>query len=231
MNCAASSCHCTAGRRPSRFYPNPRNPLRFALMMRYYMGMADDSQVMVSRSTRIEIVLHEYDNLYGLVTFRMASLDRRAPIGAATLVASLGVVGVLPPVTQHVFLVAVPLALIWFLRTSINHARSFEDVLSRLAEIERFVNEKAGVELLAFQSRHPSRRTAMGGRTGRETVLSVYTICLVFLASNGYLAYQWTSRHTLTVWCYWTLLGLEAVYLTHCLYRLRAYRYHKPMHI
>lgn len=194
------------------------------------MGMAEGSQVMVPRSERIEVVLHEYDNLYGLVTFRMASLDRRAPIGAATLVAFLGAVAVLPPATQRVFLVAVPLALIWFFRTSINHARSFEDVLSRLVEIERFVNEEAGVELLAFQSRHPSRLTAVGGRTGRETILSVYTICLVLLAASGYLAYHWSSQHILTVWCYWTLLGLEAVYLSHCLYRLKTYRYYKPMH-
>ena len=199
--------------------------------MRYSIVMANDSQVMVPRNTRIEIVLHEYDKLYGLVTFRMTSLDRRAPIGAATLVAFLGAVAVLPTEMQQVCLVAVPLALIWFLRTSINHARSFEDVLSRLAEIERLVNEEAGVQLLAFQSRHPSRRTAVGGRTGRETVLSVYTICLVLLAASGYLAYHWTNQHTLTVRCYWTLLGVEAAYLTYCLYRLMVYRYHKPMHI
>ncbi len=199
-------------------------------MIRYCMGMAENSKVTVSRHARIEIVLREYDNLYELVTFRMTSLDRRAPIGAATLVAFLGAVAVLPPATQHVFLIAVPLALIWFLRTSINHARSFEDVLSRLAEIERFVNEQAGVELLAFQSRHPSRRTAVGGRTGRETILSVYTICLVLLAASGYLAYHWSSQHILTVQSYWALLGLEAVYLSHCLYRLRAYHYQKPMH-
>lgn len=173
------------------------------------------------------IALHEYNRLYDLVIFRMSSLDRRAPIGGAALGTFLTVIGVLPAPTQRVMLLALPLALIWFLRTTINHARSFEDILARLGELERRINQSAGENLLEFQSRHPSRDSSVGGRTGRETVGSVYGTCLLLLLACGYLAYAWNERWSSMLESYWMFLWLDSVYLTHCFQRLSAYRYIK----
>lgn len=180
-----------------------------------------------SAHDRVEILLREYVALYGLATFRMTSLDRRAPVEAATLVAFLAAVAVLPPAVQMLFLLTVPVALLWFLRTTINHARSFADILARLAEIERHVNDLAGEELLAFQSRHPSRYAAVGGRTGRETVGAVYCTCLILLAACAILAAAWSGHFAGTLWVYWAFLGSEAAYLTQCVLRLRRYAYRK----
>lgn len=122
---------------------------------------------------RADILLAEYSALYDLVTFRMSALDRRVPAAGATLLAFTGSAPLLPGPAQITVLAAIPASLVWLLRTTINHARSFEDVLRRIEQIESKLNAIAEEELLRFQSSHPSRLRAVGGRTGTETVLSV----------------------------------------------------------
>lgn len=127
----------------------------------------------ITTAQQIEVLLEEYRALYGLVNLRMASLDRRVPLAGVALSVTLGGALVAPLLVQATVLLVLPLALVWIVRTTVNHARSFEDALRRIEAIERQVNKLAGAELLAFQSRHPSRGRAVGGRTGRESVLAV----------------------------------------------------------
>ena len=131
----------------------------------------------------INVLLEEYRALYGLAQFRMAALDRRVPLAGTALALSLGGAFVSPLAVQVVVLLVLPLAVLWLVRTTINHARSFEDALRRIEQIERRINEIAGHPLLAFQSSHPSRGEKVGGRTGTESVLAV-----VLVSAGGLLA-------------------------------------------
>ena len=139
---------------------------------------------------RLSIMMEEYRALYGLVPLRLQSLERRVPVAGATLAAFLGSITVLPVGAQIVFLIGVPLVLVWFLRTTMFHARSFEDLIRRIEAIETRANELAGDELLTFQSSHPSRGRADRGRTGDDTVASVLVGVAVMLGSCLYLAHR-----------------------------------------
>lgn len=124
-------------------------------------------------SERVTILLEEYRQVYSLALFRLNALDQRVPIIVGTLTAMLGSIGALPREVQIVLLVALPLTLLWVIRTTINHARSFEDALRRIEEIEQTVSIRTGERLLRFQSSHPSRGKFVGGRTGTETIEAV----------------------------------------------------------
>ena len=126
--------------------------------------------------------------MYALAEFRMNSLDKRVPAAGAALVAFLGGVPAVPQSTAWLLLVVIPASLIWFLRTTVNHARSFEDAIRRIEEIERELNTLAGAVLLRFQSTHPSRGRAVGGRTGAETVLAVLLASFILLGASLVLA-------------------------------------------
>lgn len=180
--------------------------------------LADDAQ------RRIGVLMEEYRALYTLVTFRMGSLDRRVPIATAALATFLGSIAAVPPASQAVFLVGLPLAQLWLVRTTINHARSFEDVLRRIDQIERRVNQLAGEDLLVFQSRHPSGGRATGGRTGVETVRTVYSSALLMLAACGYLA-PLAFESPATIAAYRVGCGLIALQITVSMLMLGRYRY------
>lgn len=177
--------------------------------------------------TQLRVLMHEYDALYGLASLRMASLDRRAPIAGAALTGFLAAAVLLPRPAQLALLVTLPVALLWFLRTTINHARSFEDVLRRIEEIERHANRLAGGELLVFQSRHPSRGKSVGGRTGRETIRSVFCICVVLLGLSGYLAAAQAQIEPRALMLYAAYLVAVLGHLLATVVRLRLYRYEK----
>ena len=175
---------------------------------------------------RIDVLLAEFNSLYALVTFRMSSLDRRTPVAWAAFSASLGGVAVLPQPAQVVYLCGLPIVLIWFLRTTANHARSFEDVLRRIDEIERQVNDMAGENLLAFQSRHPSRGRTVGGRTGNQTIWSAFCSCIVLLSACVYYAHTFVLPVFLSArydeYAFVVLLLLTCSLLSH-----RRYHYEK----
>lgn len=182
-------------------------------------------------ASRINILLREYDALYALVTFRMASLDRRIPLIGATLTAFLSSLVVLPAPAQAVLLLEVPAVLIWFLRTTATHACSFEDVLRRIEEIELSVNALAGVTLLQFQSRHPSRRKRVGGRTGAETVMSTFFASLLMLAACAYLACAAAAFGPVGLRAYALYLAVIAGVLVRVVVEWRRYRYAKPLQL
>ncbi len=176
---------------------------------------------------QVTILLAEYHQLYALVVFRMTSLERRLPIAGATLAGFLGSVGVMPPDTRLVFLLGLPMAIVWFLRTTTNHARSFEDVLRRIEQIELQLNALAGKMLLSFQSQHPSRNLFVGGRTGTETVQAVLVTCLLMLFACGFMFSM--SGLALTRWTYpyITYLALTSAYLVWHRSAVRLYRYER----
>lgn len=142
----------------------------------------------LSRDQAIDVLLTEHRALYELAAFRLSSLDRRVPAAGATLVAFLGSVPMLPLLSKIVLLAVIPASLIWFLRTTLSHARSFEDLLRRIEKIEREVNTRAGEALLTFQSSHPSRGRTVGGRTSFETVSAVVLASALLLGSSLALA-------------------------------------------
>lgn len=144
---------------------------------------------MVGLHSRVAIQLEEYRQLYALALYRLEVLDQRIPLACAALGAMLASVIALPAELQWAMLLGSPLSLRWLVRTTITHACSFEDALRRIEELERSVNRQCGHRLLGFQSRHPSRRIRVGGRTGYETVRAVTASSLFLMVAAG----LWTS--------------------------------------
>lgn len=175
----------------------------------------------------IRVLVEEYRAMYGLLSFRLAAVDQRLPLVGGALLGVLGTVSSLPSAAQSGVLLAMPMALAWLLRMTVFHARSKEDVLRRIDEIERHVNQIAGEELLAFQSRHPSRARTISGRTGMGTVWSVLWFCLVGLL--GCLALVVSQRPTdpRVLTGYAVYICIAAVDFVHVVFRLRRYRYTK----
>lgn len=138
----------------------------------------------------INAALEEFRALYQLAVFRLAALDQRLPLTVGTFSAVLISVQMLPEPTRMLVLWATPPALVWLMRATVNHARSFEDALRRIEEIETRVNELLGAEVLGFQSHHPSRGKAVGGRTGREAVVGVEVSILLLLSTAAYQVFQ-----------------------------------------
>lgn len=165
----------------------------------------------------IDVLLAEYEAMYRLAEFRMASLERRVPAAGATIVAFLGVLPLLPESSQWILLVVVPASLVWFVRTTINHARSFEDVLRRIEWIEKRANHLAGEELLGFQSKHPSRGTTVGGRTGVETVGAVMLASALVLLACVLLAEHAFGQEIMSWLGYYGYLVAIALHLVSCI--------------
>lgn len=189
---------------------------------------ADQTQVGLTRADKFNILFEEFRALYGLAEFRLGSLERRAILAWAALGVFLSAFEAMNTDAQRTFLLAVPMAVLWLVRTTINHARSFEDAIRRVGEIECEINRIAGHDLLAFQSRHPSRGTTVGGRTGRESVLAVLITAAAMILTSGYLFAQHSGSDRFTAYLFFAYLAMIAVGCAHAVCTLRAYRYRKP---
>lgn len=176
------------------------------------------------RELVLAALLEEYRALNGLIVFRMTALDRRVPIAGTTLAAFVGGVTALPPDLELFVLLAVPLALYWLVRGASNHARSFEDVLRRVEEIESAVNGLVEREAMNFQSTHPSARHEIGGRTGRESIGAVLSLTLLLLAACGFQFYL-TGRGYESVLLYVGYVALIGAASTLVCVRLKEYEY------
>ncbi len=206
------------------------NPER--AMTKHRSAVTAERPAPIERIERIKVLFEEYQALYRLAEFRLSSLDRRALAAWAALTAFLTTFTALNSDAQAALLFGAPMALLWLLRTTINHARSFEDALRRLDEIERLVNRLAGDDLLAFQSRHPSRGGAVGGRTGTETVLTVLATSLVMLTACGFLFYRHERAdpgpfYPAVFYGYLAYLVAVACHYLSAVTALRKYRYQK----
>ena len=182
-----------------------------------------------SLETRIQILLEEYRVLYALLTFRLTAMDRRLPAIWGTLAALLGSTTAMPDPIRLAFLLGLPVALLWLFLSTVQHARSKEDHVRRIDEIERLINRIAGEELLVFQSRHPNKARHTGGRTGFGSVFAVLSVCLIMLGACMYTVQ--TPRALLAP----DRLAMYVVYLSGCstlmlaaTMRLSRYRYRRP---
>lgn len=173
-----------------------------------------------------DIVLHEYEALYALIQLRLGALEKRAMLAWAALGAFITGLASLPPEYRLAIAVATPPALVWLFRTTVNHARSLEDAFRRVEAVERHINRLAGVTLLAFQSRHPSRGRAVGGRTGSESIFAVLTTAFIVLVFCGLFVWpelhQRDPRQAASLIAY---LWLVAAYLGYTVWRWGRYRY------
>lgn len=149
----------------------------------------------------LDAALAEYHAVYGLAQYRLNALDRRIPLIGGLLTAFLGSVPVLPEPTQLLALIAVPISLIWLVRTTINHARSFEDALRRIEHQEHLINNRLEVDVMGFQRSHPSKGSTVGGRTGTESVISVCIASSLLLLICGIMAWGFDPRIGIGVTC------------------------------
>ena len=191
----------------------------------------DPASPPVTPVQKIDVLFEEYKALYGLAQFRLTSLERRATLAWAALGGFLTGFGAMSADAQRAFLIGVPLAIFWLLRTTVNHARSFEDALRRLDEIECAVNRLAGDDLLVFQSRHPSRGGAIGGRTGTETLLTVLMTGLAMLLACGFLFLRHADAPPDGLIAYFVYLTTIAASLLFQVWSLRSYRYRKTRNL
>lgn len=176
-------------------------------------------------TTKVEVLLAEYGRMYELASFRLNALDRRVPLEAGALVAFLASVSVLPEPTRIGLLLGVPLAVVWLVRSTVNHASSFEDALTRIAEIELRVNELVEEDVLRFQSRHPSRGKSTGGRTSRVSVRAVLTACHALLVGCCFAVMTAGPIQPSLLGLYLCYLTAVGVWTTWTAVRLRVYRY------
>lgn len=181
----------------------------------------------LTEKERIQILVEEYRALYGLLSFRLSAADRRLPVAGGTLVAVLGSVVAVPRDSKFLILMFMPAVLGWLLRTTIAHLRSKEDVLRRIDEIERQINQIAGEELLVFQSQHPNRQHVVSGRSGAGTVLAVLSFALAALASCIFLAARELESDEYGLRLYVGYACLTALDLILRVVHLRHYRYVK----
>lgn len=196
--------------------PSRRFVLRVGLMK---------SPPRVPADVELSVLFEEYRALYGLATLRMTALDKRMPITAGAMAAVVSGLDVASPDSQLMLLIATPLALVWFARATVNHARSFEDALRRIEEIEGAVNDIAGKPILRFQSRHPSRGRSVGGRTGRESVSAVLASSILLLAATGWRMRRAALLSSEAEIAYFALLGAVGVYVLLEGLRLSRYQY------
>ena len=165
--------------------------------------------------------------MYGLATLRIGSLDRRSSVTVAVLATFLGSFASVGSDSQLLLLLGAPLAFVWLVRTTITHAKSFEDAIRRIDEIERAVNQLASEDLLLFQSSHPSRGMAVGGRTGADTVYAVIVMSLLVLAAGGFLFWREVSQEHLVLSAYVGYVAFACLFILFSGFTYRRYRYLK----
>jgi membrane protein implicated in regulation of membrane protease activity len=178
-----------------------------------------------NRPDKIAVLMEEYRAMYALVLYRLGALDQRTPIVAAVITGALASVASLPPHLQMAFLVGLPASILWFVRTTTNHARSLEDALRRIEQIESRANDQMHEQLLQFQSSHPSRGQEVGGRTGRESVETVVVMALLLLAGAVFVAWYLEDMSTLVFNAFVAYLVVIAGLILPNYQSLRRYRY------
>ena len=179
----------------------------------------------LSGRDRISILLEEYRSLNALLLFRLTAMDRRLPVSIGFMAAAITAMLALPLDARTGVLVVTPLALLWLVRTTVQHARAKEDHLRRIDEIERAINSIAGEELLSFQSRHPNRRKA-AGRTGNATAVATSSGALGMLILCVFIFLR--EVNPLPLWGYIAYVGAIAIDLIVSATALSRYRYQKP---
>jgi len=175
---------------------------------------------------RIDILLEEYRSLNALLLFRLTAMDRRLPMSVGFMGAAIAALLALPPDSRAAVLIVTPPAVLWLVRTTIQHARAKEDHLRRIDEIERAVNSLAGMELLVFQSRHPNRGEVPAGRTGNAAVVATCSGAFGMLMLCLFLSFRDTTP--LPRWIYLAYVAAIAADVVAGPIALSRYRYKRP---
>jgi hypothetical protein len=164
--------------------------------------------------------------LYSLLQFRLNAMDRRTPALTGLLAVLLGTLHVMEADVARALLIGVPIGLFAFVLTSTNHARSQEDLLRRIEELEMMINHRVGENLLGFQSSHPSRATTVGGRTATLWVRAIVLLCVAALLSCTYMFVRIgaSSAATIGYLAYCTVVTLAILVQAA---RIERYRYAK----
>lgn len=173
------------------------------------------------------VQLEEYRQVYALALYRLNCLDGRTPLTATLLTGVLGSVALLPPLLQLGVLLLLPLNMIWFVGSTIGHARSFEDCLRHIEGVEGALNHHFRRKLIDFQSSHPSGGIVVGGRTGEESVLMVLITSLVLLAACGLTFAALFTPETSELIAYLLYLGVVVACMLRSFRRLLNYQYRK----
>lgn len=174
---------------------------------------------------KIDVLLAEYSVLYKLLLTRIHLIERRAPVATATLAVALGSVVVLPSILRAFVLLTLPLLSYWLFRATTSHARSKEDILRRIDEIERHVNFLAEDELLIFQSQHPNRVAIGASRSVRDTLASSAVAALLLLIGSCVVAVtELPEVYMVQFTAYATITGLAVM---NALLSVQHYKYRK----
>lgn len=147
--------------------------------------------VPLSEVQQIDILLKEYGVLYALLLWRLTAADRRLLVSGGLLAGILTAIHSLNGPGVQLLLWGLPVLLWVIFSAMVGHARSKEDLLRRIDEIERRVNTLANVELLAFQSRRPAPGRAVGGRTGVTAINGTLTLYIAILLCA--VVFQWPA--------------------------------------
>ncbi len=173
----------------------------------------------------LDAMLAEYEAVYRLAEFRLGALDRRIPLIGGALTGFLSAVPMLPGVSQVLGLLAIPVSLIWLVRTTVTHAQSFEDAIRAIEVIEMRINDELGDQILSFQSTHPSRGRSVGGRTGSETVSALLVFSCLLLSMSLWIG---TGIETGLGWfnsAYSVFIACISVVLIRPVWSWKKYRY------
>ncbi len=192
----------------------------------YRFSSQDD---VLSRRERIEILLEEYRALNSLLLFRLTAMDRRLPVSVGFFAVAVTSMLALPSDSRTAVLVVTPPALLWLVRTTVQHARAKEDHLRRIDEIEQTINSIAGEELLIFQSRHPNGATVAAGRSGRATVVatSFGAIAMLVMCLCVFLR----EPNSVPWWLYAIYVAAIGADIVSCTIGLSRYRYQKTARV
>lgn len=177
---------------------------------------------------QIDILLEEYRVLYGLLHWRLGAGDRRLLVSGALLTGTLTAICSLDMATAAFLIWGLPVLLWVIVSVTVGHARSKEDLLRRIDEIECRINALARADLLAFQSRRRNRDRVVGGRTGLRTINGTLALCMAlllfamtYLRSNGDGAGFGPIAYAVWASCWVGLMLRDAIVL-------RLYRYDRP---
>lgn len=186
------------------------------------------SAVSLGNGQKISILLEEYRALYSLLQWRLTAADRRLLASAALLGGVLTGIRTLDATTSLLLLWGLPVLLWVLFSVTVGHARSKEDLLRRIDEIERSVNVIAGTDLLVFQSSRPSHEKAVGGRTGMLAIHGTLALCILVLLSCVLLIRGDEASHLPLQLGHGIWAALWALRMLHVAMELHQYRYQRP---
>ncbi len=172
---------------------------------------------------RASIVIEEYKALYSLLTFRFTAIERRVAFSAVIISYILGLLPKMEVESKIIFLVGVPVAIIYLIRSTIFHIRSLEDYFRKIEEAEKRVNEICSERLMQFQSGHPSKGLP-GGRASQELLHFILLMGVGILSACSYLMWHAISFNY-SLYAYWTYTSIVAIYCIYIRFKFLGYKY------